>query len=107
MKVYYGLFAPTKYLLLSNNTVKNESMKQILNPGWILVAVLLFVASCNTHRDYNANSDKYDPAKTYKLQLKPTPGAVYKYEIIIETGTELSVNDKKANMLNKAEMDII
>lgn len=82
-------------------------MKRFLNAGWLLAAVLFVVASCNTGRDPKSNLEKYDPSSTYKLQLKPAVGAVYKYEITNETATDLTVNDKEVNMKNKAEMDII
>jgi hypothetical protein len=51
-------------------------------------------------------SDKYDPAKTYKLQVKPVPGSHYHYDVTNETEMSLEVEEKKIKNINKSDIGL-
>jgi hypothetical protein len=72
----------------------------------ILISILVLLFSCRSGQ-IGGEFEKYDPAKTYKLNLNPTPGSSYQYDISNETETELSIDGNKTENVNKAEMEIL
>jgi hypothetical protein len=72
-----------------------------------LFAVILFIiASCKTQQDGKGNTDKYDPDKTYKLQLNPAAASTYHYDINNETEINLEVDDKKIKNTSETEVGL-
>ena len=72
----------------------------------IFFVFLIFAGSCKTTPDSSRNYDKYDPAKTYKIQLNPSEGAIYRYDITNETEMSLEVDGKKVGNTNKSNIGI-
>ncbi len=72
----------------------------------ICAGLLIGVASCKTQGDSVSDSDKYDPDKTYRLQLNPAAGSSYQYEITNETEIDLTVDDKKVENVNRSEVGL-
>jgi Family of unknown function (DUF6263) len=68
--------------------------------------ILVYFLSCKTQPGSDRDYDKFDPAKTYKLQLNPAAGSAYYYDIANESETELEVDDKKTGSLTKTDVGI-
>ena len=74
---------------------------------FIYILFLLFLfSSCKTGADSNRNYDSFNPDKVYKLQLNPTAGSAYHYEITNETEIKVETDDKKIIHLNKTNVGI-
>jgi hypothetical protein len=65
---------------------------------------LLFLGSCKSQPESKREYDKYDPDKTYKLQLNPGSGAAYHYDITNESEIKIEVDGKKVNTINNTNI---
>ncbi len=70
----------------------------------ILCIALIFIVSCKSQPGAKGDYDKYDPDKTYKLQLNPSDGSGYHYDITNKTKINLEVDGKEIE--NRTEADV-
>jgi hypothetical protein len=77
-----------------------------MKKSYCIYTALFFIVSCKTGPDSNRDYDKYDPDKTYKLQLNPSPGSSYYYDITNETEIGIEVDGKDAENINKSNTGI-
>jgi hypothetical protein len=75
-------------------------MKKI---SWLTIVTVL-ITSCKLQPETDRSYDNTD--KLYKLQLKPSPGSVYKYEIKNETGMNIEAEGEEVNSLNKSTVEL-
>jgi len=73
---------------------------------FFLYATLFFIASCKIQPDSNRDNDKFNPNKTYKLQLNPASASSYYYDITSESESELELDDKKTSNENKTTVGV-
>ena len=76
--------------------------------NYLFLSVILFcLISCKTgpgaDRQYEANNGK----RVYKLNLNPTSGSEYEYEIINESNVNMEVDDKKVDNVSKSEVVVL
>src|SRR6266498_1166542 len=69
---------------------------------FLLFVVSLVAASCKISPDSNRNYSDRD--RVYKLQLNPSAGSSYYYEITNQSEIKVEVDDKKADNLNKSDI---
>jgi hypothetical protein len=67
----------------------------------LFYVLLVFIVSCKPLSSSSPDFDKFDPDKTYRLQLNPPPGVRYYYEVNNESEVELEVDGKNAGFSNK------
>lgn len=67
---------------------------------------LLVIFSCKIQPDSNRDYDKFDPDKTYKLQLNPASGSAYSYEIVSESEMILEINGEDVKNINESDIGI-
>jgi hypothetical protein len=68
--------------------------------------ILILVFSCKTQPGSDREFDKFDPAKTYRLQVNPAAGSNYHYDITNETEMSLEVDEKEIENINKSDVGI-
>lgn len=73
---------------------------------YCIFLVLFLAISCKLQPDSDRSYDKYDENKVYKLQLSPVPGSVYNYEMINESETEMEVEGKEVQTINKSVVEL-
>jgi hypothetical protein len=66
----------------------------------------ILIVSCKIQPDSDRDYDKFDPDKTYKLQLNPATGSAYYYDITNESETKLEVDDKRVNNETKTTVGV-
>ncbi len=71
-----------------------------------LIIIVGSIASCKTQGDSNRDYDKYDPDKIYKLQLNPSPGSAYHYEISNETKVNMEVGGQEIDNINRSVVNL-
>ena len=75
------------------------TMKQVV----LVTGVFIWFTSCKLQPE---SIRSFDKDKVYKLQLKPSPGSVYKYEISNETDMNMEVERKEVGALNKYTVEL-
>ena len=60
----------------------------IKNYSWLII-LFFMAASCKLQPDTDRSYDKFDENKVYKLQLNPSPGSAYHYEMENKTETKM------------------
>ena len=75
----------------------------IKNYYW-LISLFFMAASCKLQPDADRSYDKFDENKVYKLQVNPSPGSTYHYEMENKTETKMEVEEKEVNTINQTEV---
>lgn len=70
----------------------------------LLTIVTVLITSCKLQPETDRSYENTD--KLYKLQLKPEPGSVYKYEIKNETDMNIEAEGKEVNNSNKSTVEL-
>ncbi|MEP7373192.1 MAG: DUF6263 family protein [Chitinophagaceae bacterium] len=70
-----------------------------------LLAGMMMVAaiSCKIQSDSDRSYDLHDADKVYKLQLNPTSGSAYHYDMENKTAIEINAEGKEVNTVNESE----
>ena len=61
--------------------------------------------SCDIHTNGGKNNTRLD--KMLQIKLRPVDRSSYDYDIINESKTNLEVNDKKVENINRSEAEVI
>lgn len=70
--------------------------------NFLIILSFAFLAGCKLPQ----GNENINPSKTYKLQLNPASGAIYKYEVSNEISSLLEIDGKEVEIENNSESQL-